>query len=210
MTTTAVDSPVNMNISRSSVSQPAFGAMITRTQANIQNSCSQLRHLAPNTTQPLASYSISHHISSQLLDASPKNRKPFSALCVQTAKRTECGCCGVLSWWTCGTKQPCGRPVDRLTILDSYEIQNGGHSTVPTEKNVVGQVTMANPTNWSSSAAAATSIWNFALHEKKNECVHVLGIGMRPLSQFNMGNWYWKYSYGQMAWEHMTHVIHLP
>lgn len=73
-------------------------------------------------------------------------------------------------------EQPCGRPVDRLTILDSYEIQNGGHITVPTEKKC-GRPSHHGKSN--EAAAAATSIWNFAMllllekEKKKNERVRL-------------------------------------
>lgn len=77
-------------------------------------------------------------------------------------------------------EQPCGRPVDRLTILDSYEIQNGGHSTVPKEKKMCSTKSPWQIQRIEAAAAAAASIWNFSLllslfeNEKKNECVLLL------------------------------------
>lgn len=186
MTTTAFDSPVN--ISRSSVSHPDTKFVLT---------ASAYRRTR-NSRQPVI-HSTSHHIISQLLDASPNSRTPFSACSV-------CANCEANWMWLlwCAElvnvlhEQPCGRPVDRLTILDSYEIQNGGHITVPTEKNVVDQVTMVNPAYWSSSCRCCFDLELCVVLvavRKRNEnwiWASAMRIGMRPPSQFHMGNWYWK------------------
>lgn len=80
MTTTAFDSPVN--ISRSSVSQPAFDAISTRTQANIQNSCSLLRHIAEHETAASQLFNQPPHHQPTARRFSEKQNTVLCLLCV--------------------------------------------------------------------------------------------------------------------------------